>query len=134
MIYNEEPIQVLWDLFKSLSADIKIYKETMNEDKDSTPDSYLLLRSDITDSPLVYGDGITLVRQSDCDVILVSKGAATQTTDLHNVNRAKVAAVLDGIEIAYSGHNLGYEDSINSTQYTWSFELNYFVKENDNGN
>jgi len=134
MIYDKEPIAVLWDIVKSLNSDIEIYKETMDEDEDSTKPSYLLLRSDITNTSKLFGDGKTRVRQADCDIILVSKGVATNTTDLHNINKAKVMATLEAAELAFNGYNLGYEDSIKSTQYTWSTTINYFIKEKDNGN
>lgn len=124
MIYNKEPIAALWDIFKSLRKQIPIYKETMDEDADSTPESYLLLRA-VTDTPFYFGDGVTALRVADCDAILVTKGTAQSTTDLHSLNRSKVKAVLDGVPVAYSGFNLGYDGSIKSTQYTWSVRIFY---------
>lgn len=125
MIHNKEPILVLWDAVKDLADEIEIYKETMDEDADSTPTSYLLLRSDISNVPHFYGDGKTQIRRADCDIILVTKGVATNTTDLHNINRAKVTQALEGAGLAYEGYNLGYDDSIKSTQYTWSVTIYY---------
>ena len=125
MVYNKEPILVLWDIVKSLSPEIPIYKETMDEDADSVPESYLLLRSDVTNTPFLFGDGKTKVRRADCDLILVTKGIATNTTDLHNVNRVKITQALETAEIKYDGFNLGYDDAIKSTQYTWSVVVHY---------
>lgn len=123
MIYSKKPIEVLWDLVKDL--EIQSYKEAMTEDKDSIPDSYLLLRSEVTDTGLIYGDGNAKIRQADCDIILVSKGFATNSTDLHNTNKAVVEAVLKATDIPYSGYNLGYDDILKSTQYTWALEIYY---------
>lgn len=126
MIYNKKPIEVLWDLVKDL--EIPSYKEAMTEDKDSIPDSYLLLRSEVTDTGLIYGDGKAEIRQADCDIILVSKGFATNSTDLHNINKGKITDELNTAEIPFSAYNLGYDDTIKSTQYTWSVIINYIEK------
>jgi hypothetical protein len=126
MIYDKEPILVLWDAVKSLKDDIPIYKESiMDEDEDSIPESYLLLRSDITNTPYTFGDGQTQIRRADCDIILVTKGVATNTTDLHNINRVKVTQALEAAGLKYEGYNLGYDDNIKSTQYTWSVTIYY---------
>lgn len=122
---NKEPIFVLWDAVKSLAGEIAIYKETMDEDGDSIPTSYLLLRSDVTNTPHIFGDGVTKIRRADCDLILVTKGVATNTTDLHNVNRTKVTEALEAAGLVYEGYNLGYDDSIKSTQYSWSVVVYY---------
>ena len=78
------------------ASDIEIYKETMDEDADSIPESYLLLRSDTTNTPYTFGDRSNANTPSaDCDIILVTKGVATNTTDLHNINRVKVTQALE---------------------------------------
>ena len=88
MIYiGKDPQQILWDMVKDLRTQIPIYKETMHEEAKDTPNSYILLRSEITDTDELKGDGKTLTRYADCDIILVSKGFADDTTDLHNVNK-----------------------------------------------
>lgn len=121
----QDPIQKLYDIVKPLADEIEIYKEVMNEDESSTPDSYLLLVSDVTNSGRVYGDGKAILRSSDCDIKLVSKGTADVSTDLHNVNRRKVAALLDSLGIDHIGVNLGYDDGIASTQYAWTVNIVY---------
>ena len=59
MIYNEEPIDALWDITRGLmfnadgtlkSDGIKIYREAMTEEAEDVPDSYIQLRSQITDT------------------------------------------------------------------------------------
>lgn len=121
----QDPIQKLYDIVKPLANEIEIYKEVMSEDENSTPDSYILLKSDMTNTGRVYGDGKAILRASDCDIVLVSKGTADVSTDLHNVNKKKVMQLLDDLEIDYIGVNLGYDDSIKSTQYTWTVTVVY---------
>ena len=121
----QDPIQQLYNIVKPLANEIEIYKEVMTEDDDSTPDSYLLLKSDMTNTGRVYGDGRVILRASDCDIVLVSKGTADVSTDLHNVNKKKVMQLLDSEEIDYIGVNLGYDDSIKSTQYAWTVTVIY---------
>lgn len=121
----QDPVQQLYNIVKPLANEIEIYKEVMTEDDDSTPDSYILLKSDMTDTGRVYGDGKAQLRASDCDILLISKGTADVSTDLHNVNKRKVKALLDDLEIDYIGVNLGYDDSIKSTQYAWTVTVLY---------
>ena len=133
MIYvGKEPIQVLWDITKDLwlQHKIPIFKETMHEEAKDTPDSYILLRSEITDDSAVIGDGKVLTRYSDCDIILVSKGYADDTTDLHNINKALIKKHLQAQDLAFQGFNLGYDDALKSTQYTFSLGVEYIGEEN----
>lgn len=127
MIYNEEPILVMWDFVKCLANDIEIYKEIMAEDEDSTPNSYLLLRSQVNDNPSQFGDGLTQIRRADCDFILCTKGTASNSTDLHNINKQKITDKLNEKGFAFSSYNLGYIDSLKSTQHTWSGTINYIL-------
>ena len=132
MIYvGKEPIQVLWDITKDLwlKHKIPIYKETMHEEAKDTPDSYILLRSEITDDSEVIGDGKVLTRYSDCDIILVSKGYADDTTDKHNINKALIKKHLQAQDIDFRGFNLGYNDALKSTEYTFSLGVEYIGTE-----
>jgi zona occludens toxin (predicted ATPase) len=124
MVYNKEPILVLWDIVKTLTT-IPAYKQVMDEDEDSIPTSYLLLRSEISDTTKTFGDGSTQIRHADCDIILVSKGTQPNSTDLHNVNKALVDVRLKTLGIAYTGINNGYDSSSLTTEYTWTFTINY---------
>lgn len=133
-IFNKEPIDVLWDLVRDLYFDrnnkpkkdgIAIYKETMHEESTDVPASYILLRSQVTDTPHTYGDGKTLVRSADCDIILVSKGYADDSKDLHNINKRKIREQLKLKEINFDEVNLGFNDTTNSTEHTFSLEINY---------
>ena len=136
MVYNEEPIDALWDITRylmfnkdgTLKTDgIPIYKETMSEEAEDTPDSYILLRSQISDSTSTYGDGKSLIRSADCDIILVSKGYAEDTSDLHNINKRLIRQHLKDQEVPFQEFNLGYDESLNSTQHTFTTTVYYYA-------
>ena len=132
MIYiGKEPIQFLWDITKELwlKHKIPIYKETMHEEPADTPDSYILLRSEITDTDEAFGDGKGLTRYADCDIILVSKGFADDTTDLHNKNKKLIKKHLKEQELPFQGFNLGYNEALKSTEYTFSLGVEYIGEE-----
>ena len=124
-VYNKEPIQVLWDLVKSLKSQIPIYKEIMHEEENDIPVSYILLRSQNSDTVKTYGDGKGLIRSADCDIILVSKGYADDTTDLHNKNKKIIRELLKSKEINFSESNLGYNEEIQSTEHNFSLGVDY---------
>ena len=124
-IYNVEPMQALVNMTKGLFSEIPIYKESMHEETNDIPDSYILLRSQITDTTESYGDGKSVVRSADCDIMLVSKGYADDTDDLHNVNKRKIREHLKAQEINFDEVNLGYDDGLKSTQHTFSVEVKY---------
>ena len=134
MIYNKEPIDVLWELTRDLMYNaqnklranyIPIYKEIMHEEEDKIPESYILLRSQLTDTSSVYGDGKSLIRSADCDIILRTKGYAGHSSDLHNVNKVKIRQQLRNKGVNFQEYNLGYDDSLKSTQHTFSLEIDY---------
>lgn len=124
-IYNKQPIEVLVDLTKSLANTIPVYREVMPEQASKVPNSYILLRSQVSDSTSNYGDGGSLIRSADCDVILVSKGYGDSSTDIHNVNKALIRTALKNAGVNFQEYNLGFENSIKSTQHTFSFEVKY---------
>ena len=126
MVYNKEPIQVLWDMVKGLKKQIPdIYKEIMHEEENDIPASYILLRSQLSDTTNVYGDGLSLVRNADCDIILVSKGYADDSNDLHNKNKRLIREHLKSQNINFQEFNLGYDDGLKSTQHTFSLGVDY---------
>ncbi len=124
-IYDKEPIQVLWEIFRELTLDeLPVFKEVMT--RKVPPDSYLLLRSQMSDTNEIFGDGEGIVRNSDNDAILVTKGFAEDTTDLHNVNKKKIFDLLKRKGIPYQTYNLGYDDTLKSTQQTFTIEVEYY--------
>ena len=135
MIYiDKDPQQILWDMTKELwlTHKIPIFKEIMHEESKDIPNSYILLRAEITDNAEKFGDGKTITRYADCDIILVSKGYADDTTDLHNINKALIKKHLQSQDLAFQGFNLGYDDALKSTQYTFSLGVEYIGEEEDN--
>ncbi len=121
----DSAMTALWELVSPLKDEIPIYKSTVDENEDNLPVSYLLLRADVVDSPEIFGDGRALLRQSECDVMLISKTAGATSDDIHNVNIAKVKALLNSLDASYTGHDLGYNDSLKESQYTWSVSVIY---------
>ncbi len=126
-IFNVPPAEALWTLVKPLAEEIPIYKEVMDEDENSVPESYLLLRTDVGtgDSGSVYGDGHAYLRQTECDIVLVSKSKGANSNDIHNQNKAKVKALLNDSGVVYYGTNLGYDETLKSSQYAWSVRVIY---------
>ena len=128
-------MQVLWNMTKALATTgakvsrIPIYKETMYEEQDKIPKSYILLRSQITDSATNYGDGKSVIRNADCDIILVSKGYGDDSTDIHNRNKRKIREHLRNQDIEFTETNLGYDETTKSTQHTFSVEVKYGFKQ-----
>ena len=122
---SENAADVLWGIVSPLAAEIPVYKEIMSEDENSTPESYLLIRSDITNGGRIYGDGKALLRRSNCDITLVSKSKGDVSTDIHNVNKAKVETLLRAADAEYTGYNLGYNDVQKISQYSWSVTFIY---------
>ena len=65
------------------------------------------------------------MRRSNCDITLVSKSKGDVSTDIHNVNKAKVEALLRAADAEYTGYNLGYNDVQKISQYSWSVTFIY---------
>lgn len=126
-IFNVPPAEALWTLVSPLADKIPVYKEVMDEDENSVPESYLLLRTDVGtgDSGSVYGDGEAQLRQTECDIVLISKSKGANTDDIHNQNKAKVKALLQGSGVTFYGTNLGYDATLKSSRYTWSVRIVY---------
>lgn len=117
-----DTMAILWELFKDIG--IPVYKQSMDEDENSTPQTYIVIRSDITDGARVFGDGKTQIRKSNCDIILVAQGADRSDGDFA-VNCNKVKELLDGAELPYTGRNLGYNESLKANEYSWSVNILY---------
>lgn len=124
-IFNKSSMDALYSIVSDLATEIPIYKWSMDEDENSIPDSYILLRSDVPDSTKIFGDGKSLIRNSDCDIMLISKGQVTSSKELHNKNIEKIRNLLKSKEISYYGSDLGYDQSLKSSQYTFSLTVEY---------
>lgn len=125
-IFNtKDAMSALWELVAPISDKIPVYREIMDEDKNSVPKSYLLIREGITDSPRIYGDGAVKKRLNSATLILISSSTGSRSDDIHNTNRAMIKDLLDKEEVAYTGYNLGYNETLKQSEYSWSVSFIY---------
>ena len=122
---SDDTMSALWAFLQPLAAEIPIYKQTMDEAEDNVPESYLLIRTDITDMGAMYGDGRVMLRRNTADLLLVSKCTGALSDDIHNVNRRKVKALLDAAPASYTAYDLGYNATLREAQYSWTLEFLY---------
>ena len=122
---TNDAMAVLWELVSPISEKIPVYREIMDEDKNSVPQSYLLIREGITDSPRIYGDGQAMRRMNNATLILISNSTGSRSNDIHNKNRAIVKELLDKEGVSYKGYNLGYNESLKQSEYSWSVSFIY---------
>lgn len=123
-IYNQKPMNVLYDIVKNLG--IPIFKNTIREDINSIPVSYLLLRSDTSDAPDSFGDGSCQIRSSDCSIDLISKGFSINSTDTHYVNASTIETCLKSLDVNYNKYNLGYDKDMKTSQITFALTIKYY--------
>lgn len=122
---SDDTMSALWSFLQPLAAEIPIYKQTMDEAEENVPESYLLIRTDVTDTGAVYGDGRVMLRRNTADLLLVSKCTGALSDDVHNVNRRKVKALLDASGACYTARDLGYDGTLREAQYSWTLEFLY---------
>lgn len=123
---TDEPMAALWDFLKPLAEELPVYKQVADEAEEDIPESYLLVRANITDAGAVYGDGRTLIRRNTADLLLVSKATGARSDDVHNLNIRKVNAFLNAAgDVAYSQRDLGYNATLKEAQYSWTLEFLY---------
>lgn len=116
-----DPMSVLWELFKDL--DIPVYKD-INDVTDDV-DICLVIRADIVNSGRIYGDGQTHIRRSNCDINLLARNKSPHSDSDFAINCNKVKELLDGAELPYTGYDLGYNDSLKASEYSWSVNILY---------
>lgn len=120
--FSKTPMANLWLLAKTFNISTsKIFKRYHVESK--SDDFYIVLKDNITDRTKVIGDGKGLMRVASCDILLVSKSAGANETDLFNVNRAKIETALKNSGLVYSGYYLGYDGTY--SQYTWEVSITH---------
>lgn len=125
IFHTDDTMAALWSFLQPLAAEIPIYKQTMDEADENVPESYLLIRTDITDMGAVYGDGRVMLRRNTADLLLVSKCTGALSDDIHNVNRRKVKALLDASGACYTARDLGYDTTLREAQHSWTLEFLY---------
>ena len=122
---SDDAMSALWAFLQPLAAEIPIYKQTVGEAEENVPESYLLIRTGVTDAAAVYGDGRAMLRRNTADLLLVSKCTGALSDDIHNVNRRKVKALLDASGACYTARDLGYDTTLREAQYSWTLEFLY---------
>lgn len=129
-IFNAgDAMAALWEFLKPLAEEIPIYKQVMDEAEENVPQSYLLIRTDISNRGAIYGDGRALIRRDTADLLLVSRATGARSDDIHSANIRKVTEFLDAAGDAYySGYDLGYNATLKEAQYNWSLEFLYGKK------
>ena len=125
MVHNKDPMSVLYDMVKDLYPGIKIFKSYMDSDENSTPNSYILLKARPRDNTKIFGDGQSLIRGADGEINLISKGAATTSKNIHNVNCQKIENTLKNKRVSYSVVEVGYNKDLHNTQTTYAIRINY---------
>lgn len=125
MIYDKYPIDVLYEILKPISNEISIYKEIFIEDENSSQ-SYVLIRTQISDTIDLLADGKEQFRSADCDVIVSTKGADVSSTGSHILILKKIRELLKTNYIMFQEFNLGYDTTLNRVQHTFSMEVKYF--------
>ena len=113
---TNDAMAALWELVSPISEKIPVYREIMDEDENSVPQSYLLIREGITDSPRLYGDGQAMRRMNNATLILVSNSTGSRSNDVHNKNRAIVKELLDKEGVSYTGYNHGYNETLKQSE------------------
>lgn len=116
--------QMLYNIIKPLALQkppVKIYRNRIDEDKNSQPDDYIVYQADISNTPKVYGDGKTLLRRSNCDITVNEKGDGNNEKSGYLVNA--VEELLKQNKISYTKHSSGYIESLDSIQTTFDFYL-----------
>ena len=126
IFHTDDTMSALWSFLQPLAAEIPIYKQTMDEADENVPESYLLIRTDITDMGAVYGDGRVMLRRNTADLLLVSKCTGARSDDIHNVNVRRINAFLNAAwDVSYSQTDLGYNASLKEAQHSWTLEFLY---------
>lgn len=109
----------MWNLFQPIAEQFPIYVMEMTEDVGSAPQNYILLRPGITDVPALHGDGTTLFRRYDCDVMAVCSGnySGSQLDQME----AAIQNILNGAKISFNRYFVkNGSDSVNAT-YTFVY-------------
>lgn len=113
--------QILYDILKPLKDDIPLYLNTCPEDEDSQPEDFIVYRTNIVNSTKVYGDGISLIRSCECDIIVNEYGTGNYPNSGEFERR--VEQLLIDKNISYAKYRPGVEQKSNSVQTNFTFTL-----------
>jgi len=117
----------IWETFgKPLTKKkIKTFLGVVSEEEAKKHNDFVLLRYDVSDTTALKGDGKSLVRNSDCDIIV--QGTGTIFDNWIAENAWEVEQILNSLEIGYRRQDNGYDDSSNTSSITISFAFQYSV-------
>ena len=114
--------QILYDILKPLKdEDIPLYLNTCPEDEDSMPSDFVVYRTGIVDSVKAYGDGKTLIRSCECDILVNEYGSGNYANS--GTLERKVEQLLIEHDISYIKYRPGVEQKSNSVQVNFTFSL-----------
>ena len=116
--------QLLYNILKPLVVSenpIKLYRNVIDEDYNSTPSDYVVYSTGISNVTRVYGDGKPLLRRCSCDVTVNEAGTGNNENSGYLVRM--VEDILVSNNITYTKHSLGYVESTDSMQTTFDFYL-----------
>lgn len=113
--------RLLWELVKPLRKQVPIYINTVPEDENSQPDNFILLRPDIVNNTSVWGDGVSLMRKSECDIIISEAGSGNSEHSGEIV--AEVERLLSEKEIPYKKYSAGAVLRSNTVETTITVNL-----------
>ena len=116
--------QLVYNLIKPLVLEdpsIKIYRNVIKTDPNSTPEDYIVYSSGISNVPRVFGDGKVQLRRCSCDITVNETGTGNGDNSGWLVRLVEEQLVKNNI--AYTKVDLGYIESIDSIQTTFDFYL-----------
>lgn len=121
---SKDYTQMVYEIIKPLALRtpaIRIYRNVIDEDYDSRPDDFIVYKAGISNSPMLYGDGKTLLRRCNCDITVNERGTGNNSDAGYLVNL--VENLLKEQGISYTRIDLGYIESMDSMQTTFDFYL-----------
>lgn len=114
--------QILFNILKPLlDQGVNLYLNTVSEDEDSQPLDFVVYRTGVVDTALVYGDGKCQLRECECDVIVNEYGTGNSENSGYLVKLVENQLIQNGI--SYKKYFPGVELKSNTTQTTFTFVL-----------
>lgn len=115
---------LLYNILKPLvlgDNPVKLYRNVIDTDYNSQPHDYVVYSSGISNTPILYGDGKTLLRRCSCDVTVNEAGTGNNDNAGYLVKMVEYLLQKSGI--SYTKIFLGYVESTDSVQTTFDFYL-----------
>ena len=115
---------ILYSILKPLVVKenpITLYHNVIDEDYNSQPKDFVVYKTGISDSPIIFGDGKVLLRKCDCDITVSELGTGNYDNSGYLVKQ--VEEILQNNNITYTKVSLGYVESTDSMQTSFDFSL-----------